>query len=328
MSLTKMQRAVEIMRHLVTHDGSGGHGYDQKNRWGSGGTETLTLSNGASVTIPTGDFDSSSAVLTAYKAAGVNINGATYTGNMSQLLCATGAFERKPISFIASPGDLYLNDRDHVAMCLQQKPDQLMEFSCNERGGATGGTVGDQTGRESRIGAFYNYPWNCILHFVGDGVVAPQPPAPPQSAAKTAGSGVEYQVATTQHGWLGAVREASDNLIHGYAGWQGAPINGIKARRLDGKQIRIRTHMAKANKWLEWTTFTNSLNGANASKDGYSGNLTKTDYIDLIQVEGAQIRVAGAGTNYYGWLINGKTPEGDDYAGALGKPIVAIQMKA
>ena len=44
-------------------------------------------------------------------------------------------------------------------------PDMLGEFSISETGG-TDGAEGDQTGYESRRGAFYDYPWNGILECV------------------------------------------------------------------------------------------------------------------------------------------------------------------
>jgi len=334
MALSKIQKAVEIMRHLVTHDGDAGHGYDQIYRWGDGTTEVITLSDGTKVTVPNGDFDCSSAIITAYKLAGINTNNASYTGNMSNLLCATGAFVRKPVSFIASPGDAYLHDQYHVAMCLSQVPDRLMEFSINEKGGIAGGKKGDQTGRESAINNYYNYPWTCILRYVGaeqTPTPVPIPSQPPQPTPPTNyGSGVEYEVHTRKHGWLGPVSEASDNLATGYAGWQSEPIDGIRARRKDGKPLTITTLMSGETKFLNTTTFTNSLFGKNKEGDGYAGDINSGRHIVGLKVTGCDLRVAVAGQPYFGWLENGKTPEGDDFAGddvGKNRPIVAVQMK-
>ena len=116
-----------------------------------------------------GDRDCSSAVISSYRAAGLNVN-ATYTGNMKAGFLATGKFEVWDTrSTSAQRGDIYLNEANHTAMCVDDGSgeygyDALAQFSINERGGITGGQVGDQTGRESAIGAYYDYPWDCTLH--------------------------------------------------------------------------------------------------------------------------------------------------------------------
>lgn len=314
---TKIQVAVEIMKHLVTCPN---HGYDQAARWGEGSGSCNVVVDGKGYIVPGGDYDCSSAVLTAYKAAGIPIAGATYTGNMSKLLTATGLFERKPTSFIASPGDVYLNDVNHVAMCLQQVPDQLMEFSQNEIGRITGGKKGDQTGGESRIGAYYNYPWDCILHYTGSEEATGEQLMPGNN--QDTGDGVRYEVHTAAHGWLGAVNHVGAD-VDGYAGWDNTPIDGIRAMRVDGKPLEIHTHVN--GEWLEPTLFIKSMFGENSSGDGYSGDIGN-GYIDAIRVSGAQIRVA-CGGDYFGWLIDGQTPEGDDFAGDYGLPITAVQMR-
>jgi hypothetical protein len=64
-------------------------------------------------------------------------------------------------------GDVLLNHVHHVAMhCGAGKE---VEASINERGGATGGTPGDQTGREILIRDYRNYPWNAVLRYIGNG---------------------------------------------------------------------------------------------------------------------------------------------------------------
>ena len=72
-------------------------------------------------------------------------------------------------------------------MCTCADPDLLAEFSCSETGGADG-EVGDQTGRESSVHAYYDYPWDCTLHYNGkaDGTggtaTDPQPAAQPDAS--------------------------------------------------------------------------------------------------------------------------------------------------
>ena len=161
--------AAQIMEHLCTHDW---HGYTQGNRWGDGECETLTI-DGKNYTIAQGDRDCSSAIISAYRAACVGtqyegtFDGATYTGNMRSVFCNSGLFEWQPMSFTAQRGDIYLNEANHTAMCTSPNPDTLAEFSMSENGGIYG-EVGDQTGWESHIANYYDYPWNGILHYTGN----------------------------------------------------------------------------------------------------------------------------------------------------------------
>lgn len=169
--------AAGVMWHMVTHPA---HGYTQGNRWGNGEMETITVLD-RYFQIALGDRDCSSGGISAWQAVGVDCGGATYTGNMRQCMTGTGNFAWYPgTDFIASPGDLYLNEQNHVAMCLQQVPDQLMEFSMSETGGIFG-QEGDQTGNESHVAPYYNFPWDGILHYVGGGECnTSTPPAAPE----------------------------------------------------------------------------------------------------------------------------------------------------
>ena len=160
--------AAQLMEHMCSHSS---HGYTQGNRWGDGGTETVTI-GGKGYKIATGDRDCSSAVISAYKAALVGtkyegkLDGATYTGNMRSVFVNSGLFEWKPMSYIAQRGDIYLNEGRHTAMCTNPNPDTLAEFSIAENG-TIYGKVGDQTGKESHIRSYYNYPWDGILRYNG-----------------------------------------------------------------------------------------------------------------------------------------------------------------
>ena len=171
----KKEVAMLIMRHLCTH---ADHGYtqDMDKRWGTG-TETIDI-YGKKYVIKSGDRDCSSAVISAFEAAGISCGGATYTGNMRKCMTGTGNFKWRPMSFTAQMGDVYLNEACHTAMCLSAEPDVLMEFSINEKGTTTGGKQGDQKqvgeydekyGRgESHLKMYYSYPWNGILECVND----------------------------------------------------------------------------------------------------------------------------------------------------------------
>lgn len=173
MAFTQREAFAQVMEHLVSHDGGGGHGYSQANRMGDGTTETICLSDGTTVTIAGGDRDCSSAVVTALRAVGVNTFGASYTGNMREQLLKTGLFGwRKMGVKSAQRGDIYLNEKCHTAVCVSPygsaRGDLLAQFSISEKGTVTG-TKGDQTGRESNIKAYYSYPWDGTLYWLGDG---------------------------------------------------------------------------------------------------------------------------------------------------------------
>ncbi|AEY64858.1 peptidoglycan-binding protein [Clostridium sp. BNL1100] len=129
------------------------HGYDQGYRWGE-----------------YGDYDCSSAVITAWQTAGVPVksNGATYTGNMKNVFLNTG-FSDVISSVVLSSGsglvrgDVLLNSTSHTAMYIGNG--QIVHASINENGTVTGGQAGDQTGKEICIRSYYNKPWDCILRY-------------------------------------------------------------------------------------------------------------------------------------------------------------------
>ncbi|WP_195230595.1 glucosaminidase domain-containing protein [Coprococcus comes] len=153
-SMGKIEKAVQQMEAWAK-DAS--HGYDQIYRWGE-----------------KGDFDCSAAVIQACENAGIPVksNGATYTGNMltvfkkcgfkdvtSQVTLSTGAGLIR--------GDVLLNTSHHTAMyCGDGKE---VEASINEKGTATGGNPGDQTGKEFLIRAYRNYPWTNVLRYAEAG---------------------------------------------------------------------------------------------------------------------------------------------------------------
>lgn len=127
------------------------HGYDQVYRWGE-----------------RGDYDCSSAVITAWKKAGVPLT-CTYTGNMYSDMKAKGFVDVTADCNLATSegmkrGDVLLNHRDHVAMYCGNGRE--VEASINEFGGVRGGQPGDQTGFEFLIRSYRNYPWDCVLRYV------------------------------------------------------------------------------------------------------------------------------------------------------------------
>lgn len=160
--------AVEIHKRMCEDSR---FGYSWEERWGHD-ANTWSI-GGRDYYVPAGDYDCSSSCIRAWQKAieGTSYEGrlsnATYTGDMREVFTSSGLFEWKSMDFIAEPGDLYLNEGSHVAMCQTQYPDVLSEFSINEHGGVYGGERGDQTGWESHITHYYDYPWDGILHYNG-----------------------------------------------------------------------------------------------------------------------------------------------------------------
>ena len=165
MTLSQREAFARTMEHLCNHDS---HGYTQGNRWGNGNKETVDLGDGVSVDIMLGDRDCSSAIISALSAVGVDVHDATYTGNMRINILKSGLFEWWDMNHVAQRGDIYLNEACHTAMCTSAygsaQGDILAEFSISENGTAYG-NEGDQTGWESHICAYYDYPWDGILHW-------------------------------------------------------------------------------------------------------------------------------------------------------------------
>lgn len=155
------------------------HGYSQGERWGDASKGICYVEcEGHTSTFYVGDRDCSSAVIDSWQEALIGtpyegvLSGASYTGNMRDVFLNSGLFEWHDMSFWASRGDIYLNIVSHTAMCLDGGNDGvygydcLGEFSLAETGGIYGQS-GDQTGGESSIHGYYDYPWDGILHYNG-----------------------------------------------------------------------------------------------------------------------------------------------------------------
>ena len=145
--LTTVEKATRWMEDLAADPT---HGYDQQYRWGE-----------------KGDYDCSSAVITAYRQAGVPLT-CTYTGNMREDMLKKGFKDvTSKVNLTTGSGlkrgDVLLNTIHHTAMYCGNGME--VEASINELGRATGGKPGDQTGREILVRAYRNYPWNYVLRY-------------------------------------------------------------------------------------------------------------------------------------------------------------------
>lgn len=141
------------------------HGYDQQFRWNE-----------------RGDFDCSSAVISAWEAAGVPVRskGATYTGNMKPVFLACGFIDvTMQVNLQTGSGlirgDVLLNQADHTAMYCGGGYE--VEASINEFGKVTGGQPGDQTGSEFLKRPYRNFPWDCVLRYQENKIEAQVNPA-------------------------------------------------------------------------------------------------------------------------------------------------------
>lgn len=148
--MTEIEKATKQMEDWAADKT---HGYDQIYRWGE-----------------KGDFDCSAAVIQAWENAGVPVKtkGATYTGNMLNVFLKCGFKDITSKVNLATGnglirGDVLLNETKHTAMYCGNGYE--VEASINEKGTATGGTPGDQTGAEFLKRKYRNFPWTHILRF-------------------------------------------------------------------------------------------------------------------------------------------------------------------
>ena len=155
----------------MVNDNDNGYSWEPRHGEDGKGVKTLTI-DGKKYSYDRGSWDCSSSVIKAWQLAiqytpyKGKLDGATFTGNMREVFTASGLFQWKPMSFIASRGDLYLNEAQHVAMCQSQYPDVMSEFCINENGDVYGGLPGDQTGGEAAINPFRE-EFDGILHYNG-----------------------------------------------------------------------------------------------------------------------------------------------------------------
>lgn len=144
--MASVAKLIERMRYWCVEANMG---YSQSDRWDF---------NPAG-----GNCDCSSLVIHCLQEAGFDTGGASYTGNLSANLTARG-WARVGNDGNPQPGDILLNDADHVAVYLGGG--KLAQASQSENN-STVGAPGDQTGGETNISNYYNFPWNCYLRWTG-----------------------------------------------------------------------------------------------------------------------------------------------------------------
>lgn len=304
MALTVLQVceiAARCMEHLCNHNW---HGYTQAGgtpgRWGDGEGDCVVTVYGKDYKLAQGDRDCSSAVISIYKAVlGIPIN-ATYTGNMKAGFLATGLFKWHPAGSGYQPvrGDICLNEKSHTAMHLGNG--KLGEFSISENGGIYG-TTGDQTGKESQVRSYYDYPWDGFLHCIGGKDVSGVSPQKPTSG-KEKPPYPKYRVYTKEDGWLEWMKGlvCQDGCGDDYAGVRGHLIRNVQINNLGTKG------------WFRLTMKKQGLLGKNQqNKDLSDYVIGITIYYDTPIPEAtgyyeAKYRVSPKGKSYLKWEYDDK----------------------
>lgn len=131
----------------IANDDSHGYTQDLNGRWGP-------------------DYDCSSLVASALRAAGFPESGATYTGNMLECLKLIGFKWHTDLSKLKR-GDILLvhaDYRQHTEIYIGKG--RLVGAHSSETGGIYGKT-GDQTGNEISVTSYYNAPWQGFLRYRG-----------------------------------------------------------------------------------------------------------------------------------------------------------------
>ena len=121
------------------------YGYSQASRWGE-----------------TKQYDCSSFVISAYKEAGIDTGGATYTGNMRSEMTKHG--------FEWIPGDPDVNDLQPGDIVLDEDAHTEMYVGNGKLVGAHdnfNGSTGDPSGREISVKDYYSHPWDGVLRYTG-----------------------------------------------------------------------------------------------------------------------------------------------------------------
>ena len=307
-----------------------GFGYSWGERYGVSWDKVTWNIDGRNYQVNRGDYDCSSSVCTAWQKALEGtayegaLDGATYTGNMRSVFVNSGLFDVwNTYSTSAQRGDVYLNDNYHTAMCQDGGIDgvygfdALSEFCINEFGGTYGGQRGDQTGGESRITDYYNYPWNCTLHYNGkadtDDNYIPADPAPIQTQPI-------YAVWTAEEGWLPTMEGLKDSSGSGddYAGIYGLGIRYIGIEGVDKYRV-----CDKDNGWLPYVEYFNK-------EDEEYGMAGAGSSIVALEIPNSNIKyqVHTVNGEWLPWMIGNKDTSGssDTYAGDLRNPIDAVRI--
>lgn len=157
MALSVPERIAQVAEHFAKHSS---HGYSQPNR-GTGGTETISLSDGSKVSITSRDVDCSEMVRQCVN-CGLGHKAISYmwTGNEDEQLKANGFVRMSYDASKVKRGDiLWVKGHTGVAVGNGQQADAHGD----EYGGITGPNSGDQTGHEVEVRSLRS--WTYIYRY-------------------------------------------------------------------------------------------------------------------------------------------------------------------
>ena len=144
-SIVAIEKAVQWAIKIAKDDS---HGYDQSHRTGP-------------------DYDCSSLVSSAYKAAGVDF-GIQSSGTIAGA-CLKHGFKNvsSNVNFAKGTGlqrgDILVHTGHHVSMYIGDG--KIVSAHINEHGKVSGGKTGDQNGKEISITKYFNHPYNVCLRY-------------------------------------------------------------------------------------------------------------------------------------------------------------------
>lgn len=179
---SKIENAVEYAEYLA---GDGNLGYSQ----GSDRNDVR----------PNGSGDCASFVITVCKEAGIDMDGATYTGDMKAALIKAG-WEQIPIAdryrgcILLTPKNEHPKGQGHTALCTSK--DYVVEALANEYGTAMGGKPGDQTGNEVLVRKYNGFAYYCFeppAYAREEPKPKPEPPKPTVVAKPKPGEGLQMK---------------------------------------------------------------------------------------------------------------------------------------
>lgn len=167
MALSVPERIAQVAEHFAKH---GSHGYSQPNR-GTGGVETIALSDGTKVTVTDSDVDCSEMVRQCVNAALSGNYRAPiaymWTGNEDEELRAQGFVRMAYSPAAVRRGDI-LWVKGHTGVALGNG--KQADAHGDEVGGITGPRRGDQTGREVEVRDLRS--WTYIYRRAGSQAIA------------------------------------------------------------------------------------------------------------------------------------------------------------